>query len=288
MISLGYLSQQITIYIGICLFTAGLVGNGINIWVFISKNSYRTTPCTFYFLIGSMNNVIVVFISLSNRILTVGYGIDLTRLSNPWCKIREFSLVFSSCLSVTCSCLAMIDQYLVTSRKNSLRRRSQIKWTHRTMIIIITFWFLHTVPYLFYVNISSRTSFCTITNPYFNIYILIYVLGFLFVIPVSVMILFGWLTYGNIQQTIVLVNQNVDHQLVKMTLFQIGLMIVSYLPYGIDNLYTLITENVKKEEDRKTKESFIAAITGLTAYLFNTVCLKTSPCFFQIISERFF
>ena len=131
------ISQQLTIYVGICLFIAGIIGNGINIWIFIGKRSYRTTPCTFYFLIESIYNILIVCISLSDRILNIGFDVDIKHESNLWCKIRQFSLAVLSPLSITCSCLAMIDQFLVTSRSQSLRNCSQMKWTYRKTILLI-------------------------------------------------------------------------------------------------------------------------------------------------------
>ncbi|CAF4326776.1 unnamed protein product [Adineta steineri] len=76
--SLLYLSQQITIYGGLILVTIGIFGNSMNILVFSTIRSYRTTPCSFYFLISSIFNIAYVTINLISRIVSTGYGIDLT------------------------------------------------------------------------------------------------------------------------------------------------------------------------------------------------------------------
>ena len=268
------ISQQLTIYVGICLFIAGIIGNGINIWIFIGKRSYRTTPCTFYFLIESIYNILIVCISLSDRILNIGFDVDIKHESNLWCKIRQFSLAVLSPLSITCSCLAMIDQFLVTSRSQSLRNCSQMKWTYRMLIIANIIWFSNGIPYVFYYNVGSVTNSCVNTNPNFDIYIPIFLLGMLFLIPISVMSLFGWLTYRNIHQTIALVKQNIDYQLVKMTLFQVGLAIVSFFPYGIYNTYALLTTNLTKNNNRTNMLISVLSIITLVFYLFNTVNLS--------------
>jgi len=88
--SLLYISQQFTIYTGFGLLLAGIVGNGLNILILSTVHAYRTTPCTFYFLVGSIVNIIYILINLITRILNVGYVIDYTNTSSILCKIRHF------------------------------------------------------------------------------------------------------------------------------------------------------------------------------------------------------
>ena len=53
--------------------------------------------------------------------MIVGYGIDLTHTLLIWCKMRAALIAILSLTSVTCSCLATIDQYFVPSRTVSPR-----------------------------------------------------------------------------------------------------------------------------------------------------------------------
>ncbi|UJR19195.1 hypothetical protein I4U23_022325 [Adineta vaga] len=69
-------TQQITIYV-----------------VFLSVRTYLTTPCTFYFLINSVDNTLYITINVISRIVSTGYGIDLTQTSIVWCKTRGYLLV---------------------------------------------------------------------------------------------------------------------------------------------------------------------------------------------------
>ena len=146
--SLPYIGQQITIYVGFFFLIAGVVGNGINVLVFSSVRAYRTTPCTFYFLCASVYNIIYMSITLPSRIVISGYGIDLTRTSTSWCKMRQFISVSTILTSLTCSCLATIDQFFSTSQSAHLRRFSNIKWAHRIVIIATIIWLCHAVPFL--------------------------------------------------------------------------------------------------------------------------------------------
>ena len=78
-----------------------------------------------------------------------------------------------------------------------------------------------------------------------------------------IMIVFSWLTYRNIQRTIALANQNVNYQLVKMTLFQVSLAIIGFLPFGSYNVHLLITQYVPKSYNRLLIERFILAILSI-------------------------
>jgi len=271
--SLLYIGEQLTIYCGLLLLMLGVVGNGINVLVFSSVRNYRTTPCTFYFLISSIYNIAYITIALISRIVATGFGMDLTRTSTSWCKIRPFFLPVLSLISLSCSCLATIDQFFVTSQNANLRRFSNIKWSHRIVIIVMIIWFLHGIPFLLFYNISPITATCVITNIIFDVYFTIYLLVPLCVVPVSVTILFGYLAYRNIHLTRALAEQQADRQLLRMALIQVVLIFISAVPFGINNIYSLITSGVNKDANRLMNESFALTIFILLSYFYYAVCL---------------
>jgi hypothetical protein len=271
--SLLYIGEQITIYGGFILLILGVVGNGINVLVFSSFRNYRTTPCTFYFLISSIFNIVYITINLISRIVTTGFQIDLTQTSISWCKIRQFCLAVLSLITLTCSCLATIDQYFATSQNANLRRLSNIKWAHRIVIIVMIIWFLHGIPYLLFYNISPITITCVNTNTIFDFYLLIYHLVLLCAIPVIVTILFAYLAYRNIHLTRALAEQGADRQLLRMALIQVVLIVISAVPYGINTVYGLITSGVSKDANRLMNESFALTIFTLLSYFYYAVCL---------------
>jgi hypothetical protein len=147
-----YIIEELTIYIGLFLFVIGIFGNGMNIYILSSVRIYRRTPCSFYFLVGSIVNILYILINLTSRILNGFYGVDLTSYSIIWCKIRQFSIGALSLISFTYSCLAIIDQFFVTSHTFRLRRCSNIKWSQRIMFIVIIVWYLHGIPTCLYVK----------------------------------------------------------------------------------------------------------------------------------------
>jgi hypothetical protein len=125
--SLLYIGEQFTISGGAIFLVAGLFGNSMNIFIFRSTRAYRTSPCTFYFLVGSIFNNLYILINLTSRIVVATYRFDLTNYSVVWCKTRHFFILTLSSITFTCSCLAKIDQFLVRSRNIHLRKCSNIK-----------------------------------------------------------------------------------------------------------------------------------------------------------------
>jgi len=104
---------------------------------------------------------------------------------------------------------------------------------------------------------------------YFSIFVLVI---FLF-IPTLLTIIFGFLTYRNVKQSIGLINQHADRQLTLMICVQIILIIWSTIPYGIFMSFSLLTNKTIKDQDRLNKELFVYTIVSLNAYVHTDVCI---------------
>ncbi|CAF1420530.1 unnamed protein product [Adineta ricciae] len=266
--SLLYVSQQTTIYAGCSLAFIGILGNSMNILVFSTVPSYRTTSCTFYFLISSIFNIAYIVINLISRIVSAGFGIDPTRTSLAWCKTRQFCLFTLSLVTITCSCLATIDQYFASSQNVRIRRWSNIRWARRIVVIIIIIWCIHGIPPALYSDISPTTKACGNMNARYADYIPFYLLGLICAIPIVVMVTFGYLTYRNIHLTRTLARQYADRQLVRMVLFQIILVIISFVPYGTYSVYSLVTTGMAKDTYRLLQEAFAITVLSLVPYFY--------------------
>ncbi|CAF1168596.1 unnamed protein product [Rotaria sordida] len=288
--SLAHIGQQLTIYGGMFIVIGGVIGNGMNILVFSSVRTYRTAPCTFYFLIASIFNIAVTTINLISRIVSAGFGVDLTRSSVSWCKIRQFCLVTLSLITLSCSCLATIDQFFITSQSASIRRLSSIKWAHRIVLIVILVWCLHGIPYLLFYNILPIIKACGNTNGDLAVYNPIYLLGLLCITPVSVMVVFGYLTYRNIHLRRALAEQQADRQVTRMTLIQVILVVICIVPYGINIAYNVATSGISKDANRLLIENFVQSTITLTSYIyFGGSCyvfLISSSRFRRVIKDR--
>jgi len=252
----------------------GVVGNGMDIFIFSSVRTYRKTPCTFYFLIGAIHNIIYIIINLPNRILASADNIDLSRNSTGWCKFQSFSIGYCGLTSVTCSCLATIDQFFATSRNVNVRLFSKIQLAHRLVIITIIIWFLHAIPTLVFSHVSPVTSRCSPSNAIYATYTPLYILILQCGIPVFVMIVFGFLTYRNMHLTRFLAEQHADRQLVRMILIQVFLVVISMTPYGCITAYNLITAQITKDVVRLEKENLALNVFALVSYFYYIVCFS--------------
>ncbi len=280
-----YLAQQLTIYIGCVLLITGIFGNGINLFIFSSVPAYRRTPCTFYFLVCSIHNILYIIINLPVRIVSTALNLDLNIHSLIWCRVQSFFIGYLGLTSFTLSCLTAIDQFFATSRTVSLRRCSNIKWAHRIVLVIIIVWCLHTIPVFVFFNIPPVTNSCSSDNPAYGFYTTIYVLTLQCCIPVIVMVIFGYLTYRNISRTIILAEQQADRQLVRMILIQVVLVVISMTPFGTYIIYALITTKVIKGPDRLLKEYFSEIILILVSYFYYVVCFILSKINSNIVSS---
>ena len=136
--------------VGIPLFVFGVIGNLLNIVIFTSVRSYRTTPCTFYLLASSIAGTMQLLGAIISRIIIMGFGYDLTRTSLIWCKCRQFIIATYVPLQLTYECWAIVDQFLATSRNARLRQLSNIKWTRWIAALTALVWHLYSVPFLIF------------------------------------------------------------------------------------------------------------------------------------------
>ncbi|CAF1482045.1 unnamed protein product [Adineta steineri] len=289
--SLQYAGEQLTAYGGIFLLVTGVTGDALNIFIFLTIRIYRTTPCTFFFLVGLTHDIGQLLISLTELIFKTGYGIDPTRTSTFLCKSRLYLVNGFATVSLSCSCLAVIDQFLVTSRSARLRGWSNITWAYRLALVAFSIAWLTSIPIAIHTEILPTISTC-IPDANLTAYLPFASLLTLSALPVSVMLTFGYLAYRNIRLTTALTRHRVDRQLTRMICMQVILIAVCQIPYGIFNAYTLLTANVTKDADRLDKELFASRIAALLNYGTSSgnfyVFLVTSSRFRQIVKDKIF
>lgn len=173
--SLFYMSQLGTIYLGLFIFFAGIIGNIGNIIIFASVRNYRTNASTFYYLVDSIQNIFLLVIDVGLRVLSDGFELEFGRNSNVWCKARRFFSVTFGFISLVYACLATINQFFATSPNVRLRNWSNIKWAHRAVVLVIIICCLHGIPYLVFANISPTSGVCVITNVAFQVYVPLFI-----------------------------------------------------------------------------------------------------------------
>jgi len=190
----------------------------------------------------SIVNIGQLFTGLLTRIMISGYNIDWTQMSPFYCKFRYFLLETCTPISLTCICLATIDQYFATSSNPRWRQWCSLKVARHLTISLIIFWILHGILYLvffaqMYSPITGQIT-CGITNAVFgkyHAYVFFLILtGFL---PIFITILFALMAFRNIRQlahqTVPLVRRELEKQLSVMVLVQVVFNCFTFLPSSI-------------------------------------------------------
>jgi hypothetical protein len=232
-----FVTQQITIYFGLFILITGVFGDLLNILVFTTLNTFRNTPCVFYLTIASVVNAGQLLTSLLIRILSIGFYIDPTTTS--WfCKIRVFLVQYCAVVSLTCTSLATIDQFISMTH----RRLSSLQLAHRHIILACIISSIHGIFFLIYFD--TPNGICAIINlnfeKYFSYFYFPILLG---ILPVITMITFALLAFFSIRT---IANRHIhierlsrDRQLTAMVLIQVVFIVVTTVPYIISNIYSL-------------------------------------------------
>jgi hypothetical protein len=280
--SFNFVGKQIIIYCATPVFIAGLVGSLLNTLVFLSLKTFRQSSCAFYLTIMSIINIGNLFIGLFSRILTALNGVDDTVTSLVYCKFRLYFNQICIGSSLTCWCLATIDQYFATCSHHRWQQWCNIKLSQRIIIINIISWTLHGIPYiLFYDQVISTTTnqtTCVDTNNIFDKYrgffILLVLIGYL---PIIIAAFFGLMAYHNVQQlayrTVPLVRRELDKQLTVMVLVQVAVSIFTLLPYTTAS--TVATnKSLTSDPDIAAKLQLAITVTLVFYYITFAVSIK--------------
>jgi len=107
------ISDGINRYFSIFIFLFGIIGNILNILV-LSQRSLRINPCSLFFLISSIANLIAILSGLTTRMLS-GWALDLTNTIDWLCKFRAFILFLSRNIASWLILLAAIDRWFLSS-----------------------------------------------------------------------------------------------------------------------------------------------------------------------------
>jgi hypothetical protein len=278
--SLTLISQQFTIYFGIPVFIFGLIGNCLNILMFLSRKLFSSSPCQLYLLTASISSLITIVIPLLLRIL-IGLQYDLTKTNLFFCKARQYLGHVSILTSLTCVSWATIDRYLISCREVRFRQMSKMSTARLLCVSTIIFWSLHGLPIVIMVNIypaAANQTVCVNRSIVYGYYLNYFIILILYnVLPLAIFVVFGLLTWKNMhrihqrrigpQQQRLPANQRQENQLTKMLLLQISSISISTIPYTINTLYNAITNQIQKDSLRTAKENLCATVTNFLFYL---------------------
>ena len=279
---LAFVSEQIVIYLGFFIFIAGFIGEILTIMVFLSLHTFRQSSCAFYLTVMSIVNTFHLFTGLLTFIMSNGFSINWTDMSLFYCKFRPFYVQLSVLMSFTCMCLATIDQFFATCSRPRWHKLNNIKLARYIVIIAILIWILHGIPFILYYNriLSPITNQfdCVVTNVIFQVYYNDFHMPILISsLPVIIMIIFGSLSYRNVQRiayrTVPLVRRELDKQLTVMVLVEVFYDIIAVTPIIIQSVCFVII-GTPNDLNTLIQLNFIKNLTTILYYLHFIVGIK--------------
>jgi hypothetical protein len=257
--------QEIIIYLSFIILVFGLIGNFLNIFIFINHKIFHKNQCIFYLIIESIVDSAQLLITFTSRIGIIAFKYDPTQTSLAWCKIRSMIAQACTLISMTTVCFAVIDQYLSTHYDPRIRIKSTLALAQILSCINISIWLLHGIPFVLYFEIQPSFG-CASYNYRFLLYYKFFhfpiLIGFL---PIVIGSTFSILAYQNvrhiIQRQISHIQRRLDRQLTAMVLARVTFLILVTLPFVIDHIYSLVISVDRTNSLRIEIESVISNFT---------------------------
>lgn len=239
-------TQKLMIVVGIAMFVFGFVGNCLSVLTFSSVMKIRLFPPTvsrIYLLIAAIADLVFVAYLLSTRVLMTGF-----------------------------ISFAAMDQFCLTSRSARIRRLSQYSRAKKISFSFILLWCLVNTPVLFLYGVyptavNSSSTICTVySNEWAFYYTYIQSLILFCLLPLSLIIIFGFLTRRNIL-SMHQVHGSISRQLTRMILLQLLVMVLSLGVTTVQIVYQTITLNIEKTALRSAQDGMFNAVANLINYV---------------------
>ncbi|CAF0760014.1 unnamed protein product [Adineta ricciae] len=295
---LNYINVQMNRYFPLPFVVFGTIGLILNMIIF-TRRSLCNNSCVQYLLYNSLSNLIVLYWVVITRIVSDGYGNDLSLRSDIFCKIRYFLTYYSRTLATWFIVLACIDRWL--SSIQAKQRFNRVSFARRMSVITCLICFISYVHVLFLFgiqidSISSAKSCYALAGIYRFLSDLQYLLFYALVPPI-LMFVFGILTLRNIRRRRRLIiptvyartqlrtngNKRRDTQLLIMLLIQVLIIIVFTLPFAIQKLVDTFSSQTQQTPLQKAQYSLLIAILRLLSYGSHALGF-----FFYTLSARIF
>ncbi|CAF1153101.1 unnamed protein product [Rotaria sordida] len=277
-----YIARQLMIVAGVIMIVFGLFGNILNILVFTNWSRSRTTRnnqlkkiqtsnSPLYLLTSSIANFTVIAYAVTTRILFDGYQYPVTQNNMVFlCKLRFYCLHTFDTISWVCLCMAMFDRYLVSSREVRLRQLSRTRQETKIIILfIICLIGLHSIPIANYYDVSKFGQCIIYSTSYLYYYRYTFQIFLHGIIPIIIFSILGFLTFTQLKmiRNIQNINKNinVDKQLSRMFLLMSITIVLSSIPYTVENIYYLIFADSSQQQT-----SYVFFFHILSSILFYT------------------
>jgi len=263
------------------LLAMGNFGTLCNIIIFSTSQVHRANPCSLYLLAAECSN----FIAINFGLIIILYSLDHQDPSNmfeSFCKIKVYIIHIVFNISRWLVVLACADRFALSHKQAHIRSWSSTRIARRAIILVIGVWILIAI----HVPIWQGIHF-GVCGPY-GVYGLIWSIYLIIVagiLPPFAMIVFGFLTFKNLNSIRSRVQSRTnstrfhlhsrDINLMRMVLAEIFVYILTNIAHPLRQLYMNISDKIISEKScsRKQIEAFIFYIT--TSFLIYTYFCST-------------
>ncbi|UJR17099.1 hypothetical protein I4U23_003996 [Adineta vaga] len=268
--NLPFLQQQITRYGLSIYFALGLIGNIFNCIMF-TRQSYRHTSSSVYFLTLSIFSIIYIIWTMFPLMHTLNYSDPQTQ-SVVYCKAQKYGIHILAVYLRYTIVFACIDRFFLTRTNARLRSLSSVKIAVILLIIMIIIGSLIAVHILIYMDI--RNGICGMTGIYRLIYA-IYQIVIVSIVPPLLMGIFSILTIHSLHQRHSAAQLRIkqrDQHMIRMVIAEVLINIITSIPYSASLFYGAFTYTLtNKSAERIEIESFITYITQLLVYSLSVI-----------------
>lgn len=120
------------------LILFGTFGALLNQIVFQRRKLFRSSSCSFYFRVSSINDLFVLYLIVFPQWLDENFQINPLKENRWFCKIRSHLTFSLYAISPYCIVLACFDRFCRTSPKTQLRRLATLPIARRFMFLSIS------------------------------------------------------------------------------------------------------------------------------------------------------
>lgn len=303
-------AQHLNIWFGTFLLLVGNVGCIINIIVFRAKSFHRSS-FSVYFLATTIADLFLLNFVLSTRILQNGFLLSVFQRHEYLCKLRAYISAVTSSLSCTFFIMVSIDRYLSTHSQAFYRSWGNHYSLAIKLIPFICLFWMGSLSYrLFIYRIDPISGICQAQLGDFWWYKNYIKFIFTGLAPPMTILVLSALIIRNVRFAVqhhhrttdrilspMIGNhkskysrlRKLDHQLTSISLVQLGVSFISFLPYSSELLYATLSHHIPKSNLYRSWEKIIIEFIHLSSYIFySTNCyvfLASSQLFRKQISQ---
>ncbi|CAF0955123.1 unnamed protein product [Adineta ricciae] len=278
--SLNLAQRLLVQYCHSTFFILGMVGSLINI-VLYSTYRLRSNSCCIYFLVSSVCALILLPIGIVPQLYSLYNSPNPFTTISSFCKARMYLNQTSAMSCRWLLVMACLDRCSSCSTNAFIRRFSSLPVAKRAACLVLIICFIFPIHTLIYSNIQPPGGIsCSITDDGVAVYHRFYTIIMGGVLPCLIVLLGSLVIWKRLQarkrRQIVISkdermrrrNQIQEQQVMIMLIVQVGIFIISTIPFMSYNIYDTMTRTVtNKSADRKAIESFCKTLSELLVYL---------------------